>query len=88
MSNVTTCSDDCLEEEEERKRFIARLLQILEDSYWDDLNEEGERIGIEKGEQRLSNLLKTLEDVGRSDEILKAVKDEEYQEKLMKEFNL
>lgn len=88
MSNVTTCSDDCLEEEEERKRFIARLLQILEDSYWDDLKEEGERIGIEKGKQKLTKLLRILEDSGRNDELSKVIRDEEYQEKLMKEFNL
>ena len=50
----------------------------------DDYLEEGERIG----EQRLSRLLETLEDVGRSSEILKAVKDEKYRRKLMKEFNL
>lgn len=50
----------------------------------DDYLEEGEQIG----ERRLSKLLEILDEVGRSSEILKVVKDEKYRRKLMKEFNL
>lgn len=50
----------------------------------DDYLEEGEQIG----KQKLTKLLRILEDSGRSNELSKVIRDEEYQEKLMKEFNL
>lgn len=71
-------------EEAAGKFFITKLLQILEDSYWDDLKEEGER----KGERRLSNLLKILKNTGRDVEFSRVLEDEEYRKELMGEFNL
>lgn len=52
--------------------------------------EKGERIGKEKGreegEQKLAELIKNLQNVGRSSEISKVLNDAKYRKQLMKEF--
>ena len=44
--------------------------------------------GMQKGQERINQLNMLLLKQNRSEDIIKAVSDREYQEKLLKEFNL
>ena len=44
--------------------------------------------GMEEGENRINQLILELSKLGRTDDIVKAAADKEYQEKLLKEFDL
>ena len=50
--------------------------------------EDGERLGIEKGEQRLINLQQLLLNAGRNDDLTRAINDKNYREQLYKDYNL
>ena len=50
--------------------------------------EDGERLGIEKGEQRLIKLHQLLLNAGRNDDLTRAINDKNYREQLYKEYNL
>ena len=54
--------------------------------------EIGEKIGKEKGERQMllgmNRLILKLSELGRMDDMVKAAKDKEYQEKLFREFGL
>ena len=50
--------------------------------------EAGRKIGITEGENRINQLNIELSKLGRTADILKAAVDKEYQEKLLKEFEL
>ena len=50
--------------------------------------EAGRKIGITEGENRINQLNIELSKLGRTEDILKAAVDKEYQEKLLKEFEL
>ena len=50
--------------------------------------EAGRKIGMEEGENRINQLILELSKLGRTDDIVKAAADKEYQEKLLKEFDL
>ena len=50
--------------------------------------EAGRKIGMEEGENRINQLILELSKLGRTDDIVKAAADREYQEKLLKEFDL
>ena len=54
--------------------------------------EAGRKIGREEGEtlgvSRINQLILELSKLGRTDDIVKAAADREYQEKLLKEFDL
>mgnify|MGYP005962663783 CR=1 FL=1 len=50
--------------------------------------EEGIKEGESLGESRINQLNLKLSELSRSDEILKAAVDREYQKKLLKEFGL
>ena len=50
--------------------------------------EAGRKIGITEGENRINQLNIELSKLGRTEDILKAAVDKEYQEKLLKEFSL
>lgn len=52
------------------------------------LREEGEEIGIEKGENRMSKLTSILLKENRLDDLAKASEDKEYRKQLFEEFNL
>ena len=59
------------------------LLELMKDEL-DEKREEGEALG----ENRINKLILTLSELNRTDEILKAAADREYQKKLLKEFGL
>ena len=71
------------------------LLELMKDEL-DEKREEGIREGIKEGikegeslgESRINQLNLKLSELSRSDEILKAAVDREYQKKLLKEFGL
>ena len=50
--------------------------------------EEGEKCGEERGKMQINNLYDKLFELGRSEEVKRAVKDAEYREKLLEEFHL
>ena len=53
---------------------------------WD--KEEGEEIGLAKGENRFAALASALIEAGQAEDILKATKDMEYRQKLYKEYGI
>ena len=50
--------------------------------------EEGERIGREEGAKQINELHKRLIELGRIDDLKRAVEDSDYQERLLKELKL
>ena len=50
--------------------------------------ERGEKIGDKTGRQALSTLLQKLWEEGRKEEVDRVLKDNEYQEKLLREYHL
>ena len=51
-------------------------------------DQENQRIGKKLGEKMLAELLMLLNEDGRSSDIIKALQDEEYRQKLYKEYNI
>ena len=58
------------------------------DKYERSLREEGYEEGIEQAEQRINKLIILLTEQNRTDDLVRAAKDKEYQEKLFHEYNL
>ena len=50
--------------------------------------EEGERIGREEGAKQINELYKRLIELGRIDDLKRAVEDSDYQGRLLKELKL
>ena len=48
----------------------------------------GEKSGIEKGKEKINQLYTKLKELDRNEEILRAIEDSDYQEKLLEEFGL
>mgnify|MGYP004643189559 CR=1 FL=1 len=76
---------------EGKRDMCNALLELMKDEL-DEKREEGIREGIKEGESlgesRINQLNLKLSELSRSDEILKAAVDREYQKKLLKEFGL
>lgn len=50
--------------------------------------ESGEQYGIEKGKEKINQLYAKLKELGRNEDILRAIEDSSYQKKLLEEFRL
>ncbi len=64
---------------------------LLEEMMRDERMEgmqEGLKKGMQQGQERINQLIILLSKQNRSEDIIKAALDKEYQEKLLKEFNL
>ena len=76
---------------EGKQDMCNALLELMKDEL-DEKREEGIREGIKEGESlgenRINQLILKLSELNRTDEILKAAADREYQQKLLKEFGL
>lgn len=48
----------------------------------------GEKSGIEKGKEKINQLYTKLKELDRNEDILRAIEDSDYQEKLLEEFGL
>ena len=76
---------------EGKRDMCNALLELVKDEL-DEKREEGIREGIKEGESlgenRINQLILKLSELNRTDEILKAAADREYQKKLLKEFGL
>ena len=76
---------------EGKRDMCNALLELMKDEL-DEKREEGIREGIREGESlgenRINQLILKLSELNRTDEILKAAADREYQKKLLKEFGL
>ena len=76
---------------EGKRDMCNALLELMKDEL-DEKREEGIREGIKEGESlgenRINQLILKLSELNRTDEILKAAADREYQKKLLKEFGL
>ena len=78
-----------------KRDMCNALLELMKDEL-DEKREEGIREGIKEGikegeslgENRINQLILKLSELNRTDEILKAAADREYQKKLLKEFGL
>ena len=68
---------------EGKRNMCNALLELMKDEL-DEKREEGEALG----ENRINQLILKLSELNRTDEILKAAADREYQKKLLKEFGL
>ena len=76
---------------DERKRleYEARQKAIMDyDSQMSSSREEGIRIGEERGEDRLNRLNEKLMKNHRIDDLMKAISDKTYREKLYQEYGL
>ena len=76
---------------EGKRDMCNALLELMKDEL-DEKREEGIREGMKEGESlgenRINQLILKLSELNRTDEILKAAADREYQKKLLKEFGL
>ena len=76
---------------EGKRDMCNALLELMKDEL-DEKREEGIREGIREGESlgvnRINQLILKLSELNRTDDILKAAADREYQKKLLKEFGL
>ena len=76
---------------EGKRDMCNALLELMKDEL-DEKREEGIREGIKEGESlgvnRINQLILKLSELNRTDDILKAAADREYQKKLLKEFGL
>ena len=72
---------------EGKRDMCIALLELMKDEL-DEKREEGIKEGESLGESRINQLNLKLSELSRSDEILKAAVDREYQKKLLKEFGL
>ena len=64
--------------------YISGLQIVISDKELDEKREDREALG----ENRINQLILKLSELNRTDEILKAAADREYQKKLLKEFGL
>ncbi len=60
----------------------------LSQGIWERGIERGIEQGIGQGEQRMSDLIRKLNDTGRADDVMKAACNEEYRKKLYVEFGM
>ena len=72
---------------EGKRDMCNALLELMKDEL-DEKREEGIKEGIKEGESLGENRINQLILLNRTDEILKAAADREYQKKLLKEFGL
>ena len=72
---------------EGKRDMCNALLELMKDEL-DEKREEGIKEGESLGENRINQLILKLSELNRTDEILKAAADREYQKKLLKEFGL
>ena len=70
--------------DERTMRDIASALYSCEKAG----QERGEKIGDKTGRQALSTLLQKLLEEGRKEEVDRVLRDNEYQEKLLREYHL
>lgn len=88
-----------MEANEEKFEEVKEMCEALRRLMKDELEAErmegeeiGEKIGKEKGKRQMllgmNRLILKLSELGRMDDMVKAAKDKEYQEKLFREFGL
>ena len=63
---------------------IASIQQLVEKMIRDEAYSEG----VDGGKDKVNRLIVLLSEAGRKDDIVKAARDKDYQERLFKEFNL
>lgn len=73
---------------EEDEITMCELFEQYERRGRDQGRAEGERLGMEKGENRFAGLIQLLIDGGRNDEVGRAAADPAYREQLYAEANL
>ena len=72
---------------EGKQDMCNALLELMKDEL-DEKREEGIKEGESLGANRINQLILKLSELNRTDEILKAAADREYQKELLKEFGL
>ena len=69
----------CLREYDEK-----RTMELFKNEW----KEEGRQEGLDEGEKKFSSLMAKLLSMGKMDDIRRVVEDEEYREKLYKEYGI
>ena len=75
----------------ERFEEAKNMCDALKELFAEELEEKyqaGENEGRREGRSELSRLILKLSELGRTDDIVKAAKNPEYQEQLMEELNI
>lgn len=73
----------------ERNSYISREIATMDyNSNMRGAKEEGEAVGIKKGEDRLSNLIQRLFADHRAEDVLNVTKDKELRERLYREYGI
>ena len=89
---------DRLSIKKDAKQFIefknrAEVLRVSifeydEEEHMRQEREESRQEGFEEGEERINDLYGKLFELGRSEDVKRAIKDKEYRKKLLEEFHL
>lgn len=96
-ADETETDDDYIKKIQEQIKRIKQnrdwegKYMLLEEMMRDERMEgmqEGLKKGMQQGQERINQLIILLSKQNRSEDIIKAASDKEYQEKLLKEFNL
>ena len=92
MDIIVEANEEKFEEVKEMCEALRRLMKDELEAERMEGEEIGEKIGKEKGERQMllgmNRLILKLSELGRMDDMVKAAKDKEYQEKLFREFGL
>ena len=81
IGNRAEVRDMCITEYNEEE-----TMQMFKEEGKEEGIKIGEARGKEKGQEELNSLYAYLQDSGRQDDLMKAIKDKEYREKLLAEF--
>ena len=92
-------TDEAETDDDYVKRIQEQIKRIKQNREWEgkymlleemmrDERREGVQEGMQKGQERINKLIILLSKQNRNEDIIKAATDREYQEKLLKEFNL
>ena len=77
----------CLREYDEKRTMELFKNEWKEEGRQEGLD-EGEKKGLQKGEKKFSSLMAKLLSMGKMDDIRRVVEDEEYREKLYREYGI
>ena len=64
------------------------IFEYDEEEHMRQEREESRQEGFEEGEERINDLYGKLFELGRSEDVKRAIKDKEYRKKLLEEFHL
>lgn len=85
ISNAYDATLTFFQKQEDRLKYLNRQMAVMDYNYGLEFAEER---GEKRGEKRIKELSKRLRDQGRTEELLRALEDDDLREKLYREFHL